>query len=1471
MSHDHFNFSEGSDHDMDQDEFLEADQSMSFMDGDDYDDDIVGEGDLLHHGRGHSGLDEDVSDDEDEDEDDNEDHIEEDDDDEEDEDDEDDEDDTDDGMEHSAHSRAQRVLQRSRDMMYTLSAALMQSGMMSRVEPLLETLEDRSDPTRIMMGLSELSEMLLVASEDTFIGHFPAERLVGLLVDILNDPMYEDNPDILLSACSNINNLVDALPSAIESIVEETDVVAVLSSRLVEIQYIDLAEQAVTTLRKLAQACPSAVLESGAVTAALEYFDFFPSHTQQAILNTAVLCCRRVKIDDFASAAMLMPKFCMFLQYSDSNILEKVVKCIEGVVASFNGHQDLTEKLITVDMAKQLVVFLKPSVGTSHGISVSALGILSQMVGDSDEIVSSLVLSQDNDRIGDIIYQLLTRHQPMFDKLDALQKTDNAVVQNLMHCDSALIERTILFICRIFPKPRDLTPTRSFSGPFRCRPAHLVNEANTDEATIIKEKHRIARESLLANNVDPDNLAHFGRTMCHLLLDIYASSVETKIREGVLASVLRIASALPGPSLEVLPRMEISSLLSSVLSHDAPLQSMAALEIGIELLAKAPSLYRATFFRLGIIERAEQLCKDHNGNESSGSGEPIKVSLKSNVEPYVKLVAQELVQAYHASDDDHSGFDEAAELMAVLRQIAKGLESGVDPMGSFTRLTSVVRNVSSFELVHSGVLKSLMQVLEDPNNHEMFIRSFNDGAGVPLELLVERLREALSRAESLDVITVSSSSTKNQASLLAKQMKLKLSTTDSFFPSSLQTVVLSVQAIATFMVVSDFIRNETKLNHLLRESMRSSASARAAENNSDDEKISQDETDDDDDNEEEIDHDEILEPADAYEVNDNMDIDEESVQRKPVASGSNNSKEWYIEFTANGEPVPIDATIFGTAYQLCRDDVRTMWSKTYEIQYHKKLGTRPLRRSVRQLEAEAIDPVHSTPASFGDNATVKLCLRLLTVLSELNDRFMSPLDATKFMSSKLTAKLNRQMDEPLVIASGLIPKWTTDATRLYPFLFSFDCRLNFLQLTSFGYSRSMSRWLLTQNNSSDPHSSSNGQESSHGHSERLPMGRLLRQKVRISRQHLLQSTIKVMKMYGGSPNMLEVEFFDEVGTGLGPTLEFYTMASHEFAARKLGMWRYTESEDRSEYGSGISGLLFPAPMSARQRLESKGRKVLHLFNTLGTFIARALLDSRTIDVNINPVFFKLARSQSEHVNSRRENLELLSRVDGHLAKSLETLLALAQRDAATAIEDMALEFTLPGYPAIELVPSGSSVAVCNENVSEYVDRIIDFTLGEGIAQQIESFKQGFSLVFPYSALDAFTPYELSILCGQGEEDWSYDTIFDALRADHGYTRESKIVQDLVTILSSFDMRERRSFLQFMTGSPILPVGGFKALNPPFTVVWKQSEEPLGRDDYLPSVMTCANYLKLPNYSTQQVLADRLRTAIEEGSGAFHLS
>ncbi|KAK4957921.1 Ubiquitin fusion degradation protein 4 [Elasticomyces elasticus] len=608
-------------------------------------------------------------------------------------------------------------------------------------------------------------------------------------------------------------------------------------------------------------------------------------------------------------------------------------------------------------------------------------------------------------------------------------------------------------------------------------------------------------------------------------------------------------------------------------------------------------------------------------------------------------------------------------------------------------------------------------------------------------------------------------------------------------------------------------------------------------------------------------------------------------------------QDWHLEFTINDQPITSETTIYRACHfnQTEGNEVsmRTIWSNTHTIKFKKVQGPPPTEASGTSPSSE--NPLLSSdsglPPSLDKNPVTASILRLMSIMHDLNSNLDDVLaenktavqlhaePLTQFVNTKLTAKLNRQLEEPLIVASLCLPTWSEDLARLYPFLFPFETRHLFLQSTSFGYARSMSRWQGAQET-----------DSRHRHRDERPfLGRIQRQKVRISRSRILESAIKVMELYGGSQSQLEVEYFEEVGTGLGPTLEFYSTVSKEFSKQKTKLWRENESES-GEFAFGKRGL-FPAPMDENMAKNENGQRVLHLFKMLGKFVARSMMDSRIIDVSFNPAFFRIGEGG---VSAIAPSLGTVAAVDQDLARSLKMLkkyvsakqriddddrLSDVQKQRKIAeirindalVDDLGLDFTLPGYPHIELIPRGSSTNVNIENVSQYIRKVVNYTLGTGVQRQIDAFRAGFSQVFPYSALKAFTPDELVMLFGRVDEDWSLETLMDSIKADHGYNLDSKSVRNLLQVMSELPPAARRDFLQFVTGSPKLPIGGFKSLTPMFTVVCKPSEPPLTSDDYLPSVMTCANYLKMPDYSSLNILKNKLGVAIKEGQGAFHLS
>ncbi|KAJ7799117.1 hypothetical protein B0H14DRAFT_2904219 [Mycena olivaceomarginata] len=597
--------------------------------------------------------------------------------------------------------------------------------------------------------------------------------------------------------------------------------------------------------------------------------------------------------------------------------------------------------------------------------------------------------------------------------------------------------------------------------------------------------------------------------------------------------------------------------------------------------------------------------------------------------------------------------------------------------------------------------------------------------------------------------------------------------------------------------------------------------------------------------------------------------------------------DWHLEFSMDDQVLPLDLTIYGAMHQ---HEMRKktgalppnlIWQGVYTVKFKKVSGPAPAA-DARPENGEGSSKSRSpspTLSSLPEDAPHAKILRLLRVLHQLNTLeaersvFVGEkrnLPESAFVNNKLTAKLTRQLEEPMIVASSCLPDWALDLPQHFPFLFPFATRYNFLQSTSFGYARLILKWQSQQ---------ARVQDNSRRDEGIGFLGRLQRQKVRISRKHILESAVKVFELYGSSSSVLEVEYFEEVGTGLGPTLEFYSLVSKEFARKDLKIWRDGDAAGTSPYVDHPSGL-YPAPISSEDIASDGGHKRTHIFRVIGQFVAKAMLDSRIIDLSLNKIFLKIVLGEEVPLT-----VATLRLVDISLANSLDKIQSIVSTRAqaendklkrkvalleTVSIDDLALDFTIPGYD-IELRPGGRDIAVTADNVEEYIREVLDAIIGQGAQLQAKAFREGFSKVFPISDLQAFSADELVLLFGNSEEDWSVETLSEALKADHGFNGESRAIRDLVEILTEYDATTRRNYLQFVTGSPKLPIGGFRGLNPLLTVVRKPHEAPLTADDYLPSVMTCVNYLKLPEYSSKEIMREKLRVAIQEGMGSFHLS
>ncbi|XP_073205042.1 E3 ubiquitin-protein ligase HECTD1 isoform X11 [Lepidochelys kempii] len=207
-----------------------------------------------------------------------------------------------------------------------------------------------------------------------------------------------------------------------------------------------------------------------------------------------------------------------------------------------------------------------------------------------------------------------------------------------------------------------------------------------------------------------------------------------------------------------------------------------------------------------------------------------------------------------------------------------------------------------------------------------------------------------------------------------------------------------------------------------------------------------------------------------------------------------------------------------------------------------------------------------------------------------------------------------------------------------------------------------------------------------------------------------------------------------------------------------------------------------------------------------------------------------------------------------------------------SIEDLGLNFQfcpssrVYGFTAVDLKPNGEDEMVTMDNAEEYVELMFDFCMQTGIQKQMDAFRDGFNRVFPMEKLSSFSHEEVQmILCGNQSPSWAAEDIINYTEPKLGYTRDSPGFLRFVRVLCGMSSDERKAFLQFTTGCSTLPPGGLANLHPRLTVVRKVD----ATDASYPSVNTCVHYLKLPEYSSEEIMRERLLAATMEKG--FHLN
>ncbi|CAF4751629.1 unnamed protein product [Rotaria sp. Silwood1] len=177
----------------------------------------------------------------------------------------------------------------------------------------------------------------------------------------------------------------------------------------------------------------------------------------------------------------------------------------------------------------------------------------------------------------------------------------------------------------------------------------------------------------------------------------------------------------------------------------------------------------------------------------------------------------------------------------------------------------------------------------------------------------------------------------------------------------------------------------------------------------------------------------------------------------------------------------------------------------------------------------------------------------------------------------------------------------------------------------------------------------------------------------------------------------------------------------------------------------------------------------------------------------------------------------------------------------------------------ELIPGGQDIPVTTKNLTEYCTHYREYRLNE-FHRQIEYIRQGLCSVIPSDFLTLFTADELEVaICGKGHIDvllLKRNTIYNGR-----YNENSPHIQRFWIVLNDmFDEEQKKLFLIFVWGRSTLPRDD-REFTSKFIIQTIFPDANYETDQMLPRAHTCFFILDLPEYSTTEIMYERLNYAI----------
>lgn len=166
-------------------------------------------------------------------------------------------------------------------------------------------------------------------------------------------------------------------------------------------------------------------------------------------------------------------------------------------------------------------------------------------------------------------------------------------------------------------------------------------------------------------------------------------------------------------------------------------------------------------------------------------------------------------------------------------------------------------------------------------------------------------------------------------------------------------------------------------------------------------------------------------------------------------------------------------------------------------------------------------------------------------------------------------------------------------------------------------------------------------------------------------------------------------------------------------------------------------------------------------------------------------------------------------------------------------------------------------SVTNENRNNYVSDYIHWLTDISVRPQFEAFKAGFFTCIDRRSITLFDANTLQSLI-EGVQEIDINELRRVARYT-GFEPAERQMRDFWSIVKKFDVPQKKKLLEFVTASDRVPVGGMRNLQ------FRLQKNGVN-DSQLPSSYTCFGVLVMPEYSSREVLREKLIMALENSKG-----